>query len=215
MLVDDHPLFLEGISTMLSARGVQVVGIAHDGNEALPLARNLRPDVILMDVNMPRCNGVQATRNILAEMPEQKVVMLTVAADDESLFAALKSGASGYLLKNLNSETLFQMLTDLMRGEVVIAPGLASRVLHEFLHPPQTPEATSAPPEENQNPLTARQIEVLRLVAQGLTYKAIALQLHLSERTVKYHMGEILKRLQIKTRAEALTYAAEQGLTTA
>jgi two-component system NarL family response regulator len=220
LLVDDHPLFLTGLHQMLSARGIQVVGMAYDGRQALTMARQLHPNVILMDVNMPHCDGVKATRHILAELPAIKIVMLTVAADDDTLFAALKNGASGYLLKSLDSDTLFRLLSDLMRGEVVIAPGLASRVLAEFARgePQQAPSPKSpsedakmdAAQEETDAILTPRQIEVLRLVSQGLTYKQVAAELYISETTVKYHMGQIVARLHVKNRAEAIAYAVQE-----
>ncbi len=214
LLVDDHPLFLEGLRNMLSARGIQVVGMAHDGAAALPLARQLRPAVILMDVNMPRCDGVTATRNILAEMPDIKIVMLTVAADDDTLFAALKSGASGYLLKNLDSATLFNLLSELMRGEVVIAPGLASRVLLELAREEDAAveEKEDADDASSRVQLTSRQLEVLQLIAQGLTYKEIGQRLYITERTVKYHMGQIMERLHLKNREQVALYAQQEGL---
>ena len=234
MLADDHALFLEGLSTMLAARGVQVVGTARDGLEAETLALQLRPDVILMDVQMPRCDGVMATRRILAQLTTVKIVILTVAADDDTLFAALKAGASGYLLKSLDSVTLFNMLAELMRDQVVLAPGLAARVLAEFAsapspslygsdEPPAQPPATPAEKAigatddaplaaDPSHPLTPRQIEVLRLISQGSTYKEIGTALYISERTVKYHMGQILKRLQLKSRAQVIAYAMQEGL---
>lgn len=224
LLVDDHPLFLEGLYNMLSARGLQVVGMARDGLEALAMAQQLRPEVILMDVNMPQCDGVTATRRILAELPDIKIVMLTVAADDDTLFAALKNGASGYLLKSLDSATLFRMLSDLMRGETVIAPGLAKRVLMELVHQDieeenVPPGATSGPATTDEQPtpatgediLTDRQLEVLQWVAQGLTYKEIGQRLFISERTVKYHMGEIMERLHLKNREQVALYAQQEG----
>ncbi|MCP4542919.1 MAG: response regulator [Chloroflexi bacterium] len=224
LLADDHALFLEGLGTMLTTRGIQVVGIARDGIEAETLALQLHPDVILMDVQMPRCDGVAATRQILTQLPDVKIVMLTVAADDDTLFSALKAGASGYLLKSLDSVTLFNMLTELMRDQVVLAPGLAARVLAEFAGGPSSrPLAPSvekdigaaddAPPAaDSSQPLTPRQIEVLRLIAQGVTYKGAGVALYISERTIKYHMGQILKRLQLKTRAQAIAYAMQEGL---
>jgi PAS domain S-box-containing protein len=224
LLVDDHPLFLEGLSTMLNARGVQVVGTARDGLEAQELALELRPDVVLMDVQMPRCDGVKATRQILAQLPDVKIVMLTVAADDDTLFAALKAGASGYMLKGLDIAALFNMLAELMREQVVLAPGLAARVLAEFAgdpspDPPALSEkkdvgaADDVPPAaDSSQPLTLRQIEVLRLIAQGVTYKEVGAALYISERTVKYHMAQILKRLQLKSRAQAIAYAMQEGL---
>ncbi|MCP4542036.1 MAG: response regulator transcription factor [Chloroflexi bacterium] len=210
LLADDHPLFLEGLCNMLSTRGVQVVGSARDGLQAQEMARRLRPDVILMDIHMPRCDGLEATRRIKIEMPEIKIVMLTIAAEDETLFTALKNGASGYLLKNLESGKFFDLLTDLQRGEIVLAPGLAARLLTEFTRP--TAEDETPTESEPSAPLTQRQLEILRRVAQGVTYKEIAAALHFSERTVKYHMGRILEQLQLESRVEAIAYAHQQGL---
>lgn len=212
LLADDHPLFLAGLRNMLGARGVQVVGSARDGLEAQEMARRLRPDVILMDIHMPRCDGLEATRRIKIEMPEIKIVMLTIAAEDETLFTALKNGASGYLLKNLESAKFFDLLTDLQRGEIVLAPGLAARLLTEFTQPAAEEKDETPTEGEPSTPLTQRQLEILRRVARGLTYKEIAAALYISERTVKYHMGRILEQLQLKSRAEAIAYAYQRGL---
>jgi DNA-binding NarL/FixJ family response regulator/two-component sensor histidine kinase len=199
LLVDDHPLYLEGLHGLLAARGVQVVGVAHDGVEAQAQARALQPDLILMDVQMPRCDGVEATRRIKAELEQVQVVMLTMAADEETLFEALKAGASGYLLKNLAGAQFFALLRQVMAGETVISPALASRVLDEFAGPGE-----GAPVDEPV--LTARQREVLELVAQGLTNKEVAAALHITERTVKYHVSQILERLQLKSRHQLARY---------
>lgn len=220
MLADDHPLFLEGLQHMLRAHGAEVVGTAHDGWEAVTMAEQHHPDVILMDVEMPDCDGIEATRRIASRLPDVKIAMLTVAVDDEIIFDALKAGASGYLLKNLDSETLFATLSDLMRDQVIITPHMASRVLTEFDEgasnqhiEDRTPDEKQIPPdEEDTTDLTPRQIEVLQTVANGLTYKEAGNQLHISERTVKYHMGQVLKRLQLKSRAQAIAYATQQGL---
>ncbi len=223
LLVDDHPLFLEGLRTLLAARGLQVVGIAHDGLEAQEKARTLLPDVILMDVQMPRCDGVEATRRIKAELPEMQIVMLTMAADDETLFAALKAGASGYLLKNLKGDDFYHLLGNLAQGEVVLAPGLAAKVLTEFMRAetaspaPEQADASSTPPSPLSDPsafpeLTSDQVKILDLIAQGLTYKEVGAAVHLSERAIRYHMGQILERLHLKNRREAVTYARRKGL---
>jgi DNA-binding NarL/FixJ family response regulator len=212
LLVDDHPLFLEGLRNLLIARGVDVIGVAHDGLEALVQARALRPDVILMDVKMPRCDGLTATRLIKAELPDVKIIMLTVFEEDEVLFEAIRSGVSGYLHKSLDAGEFFALLSSLERGEAPLSPGLSTRILEELAQ--QTGQSGAASPAENDTgpKLTARQIEILTLVAQGLTYKAVGDTLCLSERTIKYHMSEILDRLQLRNRAEAITYAARAGL---
>ena len=205
LLVDDHPLYLEGLRTLFSARGMQVVGMAHDGLEAQALARDLRPDLILMDVQMPRCDGVEATRRIKAEFPEVKIVMLSMAADGEAVFGALKSGASGYLLKSLDGAKFFAMLAEVMRGETVLSPTLANLVLSEFA--PEPGDDT-----EDTTTLTARQREVLELVARGSSNKEIAAVLHVSEATVKYHVSQILERLHLQSRHQMAEYAQERGL---
>jgi two-component system NarL family response regulator len=201
LLVDDHRLLLEGLQNLLTAHGVSVVGLAYDGQEALERARALRPDVILMDIRMPRCDGLEATRRIRAEMPEARIVMLTTSDEDEDLFEAIRSGAVGYLLKSMNADDLVQCLQQAVEGVPPFSPGLASRLLREFArlaHRPATPPIT----------LTTRQREVLLLVAEGLSYKEVGARLNLSPRTIKYHMAEIMALLHLEHRAQVLAYAA-------
>jgi DNA-binding NarL/FixJ family response regulator len=212
LLVDDHLLFLEALQNLLAARGIEVAGTARDGLDALAQARALRPDVILMDIGMPRCDGLAATRVIKAELPDVKIVMLTVSAEDEDLFEAIKSGASGYLLKSLDAGQFFELLSDLERGEVALSNGMAARVLEEFARQAGRAEPATEVGEEDTPELTPRQREVLTLVARGLKYKEVATALCLSESTIKYHMGEILERLHLKNRAQAIAYAARSGL---
>jgi two-component system NarL family response regulator len=206
LLVDDHPLFLDGLRNLLIARGISVIGLARDGLEAQEQARALRPDLIVMDIQMPRCNGLEAVRAIKAELPEVKIVMLTVSEDEGDLFEAIKSGASGYLLKSLDANEFVSLLAGVMRGEAPLPPGLAARVLAELAHPPVVPpgrgDHRGVPAE-----LTPRQWEILQLVAQGRTYKEIGAALHLTEQTVKYHMGQILDRLHLASREQAIAYA--------
>ncbi len=204
LLADDHPLFLDGLRNLLMARGVNIVGTARDGYEALEKARALRPDIVVLDLNMPRCDGLAATRAIKAELPEVKVALLTVSEDDAHLFEALKSGASGYLLKSLEANAFCALLAGLMRGEAALAPGIAERLVAEFARSPAPAEAQAERPA-----LTPRQLEILRLVAKGLTYKEIGAALHLSEKTIKYHMGQILERLHLENRAQAIAYLKE------
>ena len=194
LLVDDHLLFLEALQNLLAARGIEVAGTARDGLDALAQARALRPDVILMDIGMPRCDGLAATRAIKAELPDVKIVMLTVSAEDEDLFEAIKSGASGYLLKSLDAGQFFELLSDLERGEVALSTGMATRVLEEFVRQAGRDEPATEVGEEDTPGLTPRQREVLTLVARGLKYKEVGAALCLSESTIKYHMGEILER---------------------
>ncbi len=216
LLADDHGLFVEGLSNLLRAGGYAVVGAAHDGLAAVQLARSLHPEVILMDIRMPRCDGLAATRVIQAELPEIKIVMLTTSAEDADLFEALKSGASGYLLKNLQPNELFDFLAGLGRGEAALSRELSARVLAEFARQAaqleeraaQDPPGTPARPE-----LTPREREILGLVADGLSYKEVGVALNLSENTIKYHMGQILQRLHLKNREQVVAYALRSGLT--
>ena len=213
LLVDDHPLFLEGMCSLLSGRGIQVIATARDGYEALAAARTLRPDTILMDLRMPRCDGLTATALIKSELPGVRIVALTMSAEDADLYQAIRLGASGYLLKTQDTESFFRSLDEVARGEVALAPGLAQRLMVEFSrlagearHPDPKPE------QEGRESLTPRQAQILTLVGRGLTYKEIGSCLGLAERTVKYHMGEILATLHLKNRAEAAAYARSHGL---
>ncbi len=220
LLVDDHGLFLEGLSNLLRAGGHLVVGAAHDGLEAQVLARSLRPDLILMDIRMPRCDGLCATRAIHTELPGIKIVMLTTSAEDADLFEALKSGASGYLLKNIEPNQLFDYLAGLERGEAPLSRELSACLLVEFAHQAAALDERSAaaragaPQDAPPAPeLTRRQREILEMVADGLSYKEVGARLFLSENTIKYHMGEILQRLHLKNRTQATAYALRAGLT--
>lgn len=221
LLVDDHPLFTEGLRNLLVAHGLDVIGTASDGLEALAKARELRPDVILMDIQMPNCNGLSATRLIKAELPEIKVIILTVSESDEDLFEAIRSGASGYLVKTLDAGRFLDLLAGVERGEAPLSPGLTARLLREFARqsqpspasPLETPhQAGTSPEETTTTQLSARQIEILTLIAEGLTYKAAGDVLGLTERTIKYHMGEILRQLRLKNRSQVIAYAARTGL---
>ena len=209
LLVDDHPLFLDGLRNLLTMRGMQVVGTANDGFEALEAARKMKPDIIAMDIQMPNCNGLEATRLIKAEMPNIKIVMLTTSADEENLFEALQNGASGYLLKAMSIDKFLELLSGLIRGESIFSPGLANRTLELFTRQKANPIKE---PVDMLMELTERQLDVLRLVSQGLMYKEIGSRLFLTERTVKYHIGEILGRLHLKSRREAIDYAKGKGL---
>ncbi|TGE36581.1 response regulator transcription factor [Desulfosporosinus fructosivorans] len=214
MLVDDHPLFLEGLQYLLETYGIKVVGVAHNGREALKKARILTPDIILMDIKMPECSGMDALKLIKAEMPDIKIMMLTTSEEDEDLFDAVKQGASGYLLKNTNAKTLVDMLTDLEKGEAPLSPGLATRLLREFKRNGENEPKSSQPlgGGNKEGQLTNRQLEVLEMVAKGITYKEVAEALGLAERTVKYHMERIIERLHFENRAQVIAYAVQMGL---
>ncbi len=208
LLVDDHALFRDGIASLLTAWGVEVVSQACDGLEALEKVRELHPDLVLMDVKMPRCNGLEATRLIKANMPEVKIVMLTVSDDEQDLFEAIKAGAQGYLLKNLRGEEFVEMLAGISRGEAPISPVLAAKILAEFSRRSAKAPAPPSPKED----LSEREGEVLRFIAQGQTNRAIAASLVLSENTVRYHIKNILAKLHLRNRAQAAAYAVQQGL---
>ncbi len=231
LLADDHRLVVEGISDLLTINGIDVVGIAFDGLQAVALAKKLLPDLILMDVRMPRCTGLSATRLIKAALPEVKIVMLTTSTDSADLFEAVKSGASGYLLKTMGREAFLTALHDAEQGIPPFAPGLAVQLLDEFARlsqaldagrqaavatPAASTNADGADQKAKRQPadegLTAHQAEILRLVAGGLTYKEVAGQLSISERTVRYQMTKIMDRLHLYNRAQVLAYAGKAGL---
>ncbi len=223
LLADDHRLVVEGISNLLALNGIEVVGIANDGLEAVALAKALQPDLILMDIRMPRCDGLSATRQIIATQPELKIVMLTTSTESQDLFEAVKSGACGYLLKTMGREAFIEALHDAEQGTPPFSPGLASQLLSEFARLSHAAEALAPPAEADPGEpaaqkrledegLTERQAEVLRLVAAGLTYEEVGEQLSMSERTVRYQMTKIMDRLHLYNRAQVLAYAGKLGL---
>lgn len=209
LLVDDHALFREGLGMIIASQpDLLVVGEASDGLEASIKAAALKPDLVLMDIQMPGMDGIEATRRIKKEVPTATIVMLTVRDDEEKLFDAIKSGAQGYLLKQMQSKELIDMVRRALAGEVAIPPRLAGRMLEEFrrlsqLEPREESEATS---------LTSRELDVLNQVAQGRTDKEIALILSLSIHTVKTHLRSILAKLQVSGRKEAVQMAKGKGL---
>ena len=207
LVADDHSLFRDGIVSLLRAAGLEVVGEAGDGEQAVAAAQRLRPDVVLMDVQMPGLDGIEATRRIKAELPEVQVVMLTVSQDDADLFGALKAGARGYLLKSLSSDEFVDMLQGLGRGEAPLSRRLTGRLIEGIARG----SGVGADAAELDS-LTRREAELLRLVAAGLSNKAIAGRLAVSENTVKYHMKNILQKLRLNNRAEAAAYAVRSGL---
>ena len=218
LVVDDHRLMSEGVSNLLLAHGIEVLGIASDGVEAIELMQELNPDVILMDIRMPRLNGLLATRQIKALRPDVKILMLTTSAEDQDLFESVKSGASGYLLKSITGDVFIEALRGLEQGTPPFSPGLASRLLVEFAKLSDMEDGLPRPAsrlgekEKQTNGLTERQTEVLRLVAEGLTYREVGERLSLSERTVRFHMTEIISRLHLQNRNQVLAYAGKLGL---
>lgn len=217
LLADDHRLLVEGLVNLLQAHGVDVVGVAKDGFEAVEQTRSLRPDVVLMDIRMPNCDGLAATRLIKAELPEQAVVILTTSDDDSDLFEAIKSGANGYLLKSIDAGSLVAALQDAVEGVPPLARGLAARLLAEFarggVESEAAPAATPSVHERETEPavITPRQNEILQLVAEGRSYKEIARRIYITPRTVKYHMAEIMRKLHLESRAQVLAYAARHA----
>lgn len=208
LLVDDNTLFAYGLRNLLMVRGFPVVGIAHNGLEAVEKARTLQPDMILMDIEMPVCDGLKATRLLKAEFPNIQIVMLTISEDDDHLFEAIKSGAAGYLLKNLDSDELCELLSGIAYDEPPLSPGLATRILREFAAQDSRMMHMGAP--HNGKQLTPHEVEVLTLVAQGYTYQEVGKALNFSERAIKYHMAGIIQRLQVKNRTEAIAYALQK-----
>ncbi|MDO8690589.1 MAG: response regulator transcription factor [Dehalococcoidia bacterium] len=209
LLVDDHILFREGIASLVASRpDMEVVGQAVDGLDAFQKAKDLRPDLILMDIRMPNCDGLEATRRIKREWPEARIVILTVSEEDEDLFEAIKAGAQGYLLKNLRPAALFELIQGVSRGEAPISPSLASKILKEFLQVTQK----AAPPGLTEVNLTDREKQILQYVAQGSSNKEIATDLFITEGTVKNHLHNILEKLHLHNRAQAAAYALREGL---
>lgn len=209
-LADDHALFREGLAGILAAQAdMEVVGEASDGLEAIIKVQNLRPDLVLLDIQMPGCDGLEAARQIKKDLPDTTIIMLTVQDDDEKLFQAIKNGAQGYLLKNINSREMLNMLRGALRGEAAIAPALAGRMLEEFR---RLSRLAPVPAGEEVVSLTAREQQVLALVAIGKTDKEVAEQLCLSLHTVKSHMRSILSRLHASNRREAAHLAKQRGL---
>jgi len=209
LLVDDHILFRKGVAALLDHReDMKIVGEAGNGLEAIQAAHDLLPDVILMDINMPKCNGLEATRRIKRELPHVKIVMLTVADDDRNLFEAIKSGAQGYLLKNLEPYQLYDLLESISRDEAPLSGAIAAKILKEFRDPNQE----SLGEQDVIDALTPREIGILELVVDGLTNKEIAAELFISENTVKIHLRNILEKLHLQNRIQAAVYAVRKGL---
>ncbi len=203
LLVDDNRLYIEELKGYLQDNGVEVAGTAGDGLEAVVKVEMLRPDMIVMDVQMAGCDGIEATRLIKRDFPEIEIVMLSVSEDDEHLFAAIRAGASGYLLKGMAAPLFLAELRRLAAGEAPLAPGMARRILREFAGREREPEAAAERPA-----LSARQGEVLRMLAEGMTYKEIGAALGIREITVRYHVNEILGKLHLANRAQLLAHAA-------
>ncbi|MER7937538.1 MULTISPECIES: response regulator transcription factor [unclassified Streptomyces] len=208
VVADDQTVVREGIVMLLGLlSGVEVVGAAGDGEEAVRLVAELAPDVVLMDLRMPRCDGVEATRRIRSDYPGTQVVVLTTFADDESLFPALKAGARGYLTKDAGGDEIVRAVHSVLSGDAGLSPSIQRRLLERLSQPEPAVAATEA-----LDGLTARETEVLVLIAEGLSNQEIARRLHVSTATVKTHINNLFAKTGLKDRAQAVRYAYGKGL---
>jgi len=211
LLVDDQALFREGLETLLSIhKDIQVVGQAGNGQEAVEVAAKVQPDVVLMDVRMPILDGVQATRLLKEAQPQCRVIVLTTFDDDEYIFDALRTGAVGYLLKDVASAQLVEAIRAAARGESILEPSVAAKVIAEFTR--VSSMVPSAQMEQLVEPLSERELEILALIARGASNKEIASQLYIAEGTVKNHITHILGKLGVRDRTQAALKARELGL---
>jgi DNA-binding NarL/FixJ family response regulator len=207
LIADDHALFRDGLRSLLTAQGHEVIGEAKNGREAIAMARELQPEMVLMDLSMPEVDGIAATKVIAAEMPNVKVVILTASESDATLFEAIKSGAQGYLIKNLEADDFFALLDRAGKGEPALTPALARRLLVEFAKPAETAATT------DEETLTAREQEVLELMVEGVvSNRKLAKRLGLSENTVKFHVRNILDKLRLHNRAEVVGYTLRKRI---
>lgn len=207
LLTDDHAIVRKGVRALLATeRDIQVVGEAGNGAEAVAKAETLCPDVILMDLMMPELDGIEATRQITANIPGARVIVLTSFAADDKVFPAIKAGALGYLLKDSGPEELLRAIRQVYRGEPSLEPSIARKVLFELAQPPKQQPLTA-------DPLTQRELDVLRLIAQGCSNKEIALKLSVSELTVRTHVSNVLSKLHVASRTQAALYALQKGIT--
>jgi DNA-binding NarL/FixJ family response regulator len=208
LIADDHPVFRYGLRALLSAEPTtEVLAEVTTGEEAIEKARTLQPDVILMDLNMPGVNGIEATRRIVAEIPHISILVLTMFDDDDSVFAAMRAGARGYLLKGAEGEETVRAIHVVSGGEAIFSPAIARRLMQYF-----GASRPTAPPQLFPD-LTEREREILTLIAQGYTNPAIAEKLVLSPKTVRNHVSNIFSKLQVAGRAEAIIRARDAGLT--
>ena len=211
LIVDDHALFRSGIAAVLANQeGLEAVGQAADGLEAIEKAKQIAPDVILMDLNMPRCSGLEAIQALQAEMPQVNILVVTVSETEADLFAAIKFGARGYILKRAEPEELINAIHHIALGGVIVSPLMATKLLTEFKDFIAVAEREST--EKANADLSPREGEVLQLVAKGATNKEIADSLFIAENTVKTHLKNIMSKLQLENRTQAATYAMQHGL---
>ncbi|MFN8472366.1 MAG: response regulator transcription factor [Anaerolineae bacterium] len=206
MIVDDHPIVREGLAAILRRDDFEIVGEAADGRTAVKRALNLKPDLILMDLRMPEMGGVEAMEKIRAASPDIKFLVLTTYDTDEMIVGALEAGASGYLLKDAPREELFTAIRTVAQGEALLQPSVTARLLARMREKPKP--STTSPEEE----LSAREVEVLQLVARGQANKEIAARLNITEATVKTHLAHIFQKLAVNDRTEAVTVALQRGI---
>jgi DNA-binding NarL/FixJ family response regulator len=210
LIVDDQALIREGLETLLGlSPGIEVVGTARDGEEAVRLVAERRPDVVLMDLRMPRCDGVEATHRIAQQWPDVRVIALTTYADDDSIFGVLEAGAMGYLTKDAGAQAIAQAIRTVHAGEALLDSAVQARVIRQ-LRTGQPPASTPAPTLPDD--LTQREAEVLKLIAQGLNNREIAERLVVTEATVKTHINNLFSKIGVRDRAQAVVYAMRHGL---
>jgi two-component system NarL family response regulator len=210
LIADDHQVVREGLSAILKTKeDIEVVGEARDGVEAVEKAREFKPDVILMDISMPRMNGVEATRRIKLEQPQIGIVVLTMYEEEEYIFDLVKAGATGYMLKNSDSSQIIKAIRSTYQGESMLQPSVATKILNQFSHLSQKPVPK---PSRSEQELTDREIQVIKLIADGKTNKEIANSLTISEKTVKNHVRNIFQKLDVDDRTQAAIYAIKKGL---
>lgn len=207
MVVDDHPMWREAVARDLGDAGFEVVATAANGTEAVNRARAARPDVLVLDLQIPAPDGVAVTATLVPDFPDLRVLILSASGEQDDVLEAVKAGATGYLVKSASREELVDAVSRVARGDTVFTPGLAGLVLGEYRRLSDAPAARDDTPR-----LTARETEVLRLVAKGLSYKQIAERLVLSHRTVQNHVQNTLRKLQMHNRVQLVRYAIEQGL---
>jgi DNA-binding NarL/FixJ family response regulator len=205
LVVDDHSLFRDGIISLLDASGFDVIGQAGNGIEAVEEALRLRPDLVLLDIHMPEMNGLDALKRIKSAMPETRVVMLTVSEDETFLADAIKLGADGYLLKHLSAPEFIELLEGLKRGEAAITRKTTAFLMKQIAQP-------ASRHDKPVTPLSDREIEIIRLLAEGLSNRSVSERLSLSENTIKYHLKNILQKLNVQNRTEAVMYAVRNNL---
>ncbi|MFC2010199.1 response regulator [Chloroflexota bacterium] len=211
LIVDDHALFRRGIAAALAEQeGIEVIGEAHDGLDAIQKVKESAPDVVLMDLQMPNCSGLEATQALQTEMPQVHILVLTISENESDLFAAVKFGARGYLLKKVEPEELVHAIISIAQGGVIISPLMATKLLTDFKD--LRGEREKEKPRQENAEISSREVEVLELVAEGATNKEIGDALFISENTVKTHLQNIMEKLHLANRSQAAAYAVQKGL---